>query len=94
MATKKIFFLIINVWECATWHDGFRNESVLCDDFALLHFAEVVRLGLDAGPVEQERVVQDHEVVVENAELVTLGFVGKKCDKKFSTRIGSFTHRN
>ena len=44
----------------------------MCRHFVLLSLVQVVRLGLDAGPVRQEGVVQDHEVVVEHTQLVAL----------------------
>ncbi len=55
-----------------TWHDGIGDQGVLRRNLVLLSLVEVFGLGLDAGPMHQKGVVQDHEVVIQNAKLVAL----------------------
>lgn len=60
------------------WHDGLRDQRVLSRHLPLLRHAHVLRLALDAGPVHEERIVENHEVVVEDTKLITLKISKRK----------------
>ena len=53
-------------------HDGLRDHRVLSRHLPLLRHAHVLRLTLDTGPVHEERVVENHKIVVQDTKLITL----------------------